>query len=200
MGSTISTEDWIKYYGLTDWWLSDLSKNERSKIESTFQPLGISGSIITSGTTLYNSQHVVSFLGNLAGWFNTPENRNIAKKILTKGASLASSGTPIDQHFLFQKMIEVYYKDRSGPTQLQAAIAACEHQISIAPKVAKAFRIKYKDLPLPSHKGYEQLVIILEKSAHIQEAIDLCRKAKLQGWSGSWDQRIEKYEKKLPKG
>lgn len=195
----MSTGGWIEYYELTDWWLSDLSQTERSKITSTFQPLGTSGNILTSGSVSYNSQHVVSFLGNLAGWFNNPENRNIAKKILAKGASLASSGTPLDQHFLFQQMIEVYYKDRNDPTQLQAAISACKQQISIAPKAIKSFLLKHKDLPLPSHKGYEQLVIIFEKSANIQEAIDLCRKAKSQGWRGNWDQRIEKLEKKLNK-
>lgn len=195
----MSTGGWIEFHGLTDWWLSELSQPERSKITSTFQPLGTSGDTITSGTILSNNQHVVSFLGNLAGWFKNTESREIAKKILAKGKNLASSGTPIDQHFLFQQMIEVYYKDRKEPTQLQAAISACEQQISIAPKVAKSFLLKHKNLPLPSHKGYEQLVIILGKSEKFQEALDLCSKAKSQGWSGDWDKRIEKLEKILSK-
>lgn len=199
MGNTSSIGGWISYYGLTEWWLCDLSDSERFKIISTFQPVGSSGDFLISGTILSNSQHVVSFLGNLAGWFNNPENRHIAKKILSKGAGLASSGTPLDQHFFYQQMIEVYYKDRSDPTQSQTAILACKQQIAIAAKAAKAFRAKHKDLPLPSHKGYEQLTIILEKAASYQEAIDLSRKAKVQGWSGKWDQRIEKYEKKISK-
>lgn len=195
----MSTGGWIHYYGLTEWWLSDLSESERSQIKTTFQPMGSSGDFLTSGTVLSNSQNVVSFLANLAGWFNNPENRNIAKKILTKGVNLASSGTPLDQHFLFQQMIEVYYKDRSDPTQLQAAISACRQQIAISSKAAKSFCTKHKNLPLPSHKGYEQLAIILEKTGNLQEVIDLCRKAKDQGWSGNWEQRIEKCEKKLNK-
>lgn len=195
----MSTGGWIHYYGLTEWWLGDLSEADRSKIIATFQPMGSQGDFLTSGTVLSNSQNVVSFLANLAGWFNNPENRNIAKKILTKGADIASSGTPLDQHFLFQQMIEVYYKDRSDPTQLQAAISACRQQIEISSKAAKNFRAKHKNLALPSHKGYEQLIIIQEKAGNLQEAIDLCNKAKLQGWSGNWDQRIEKCEKKLNK-
>lgn len=193
----MATEGWIAYYGLTEWWLIELTQIERSKISSTFQPLGASGDFLTSGAVLSISQHVVSFLGNLAGWFNNSENREIAKKILSKGESLAKSGTPLDQHFFFQQMIEVYYKDRIEPTSLQKAISACEQQIAIAPKAAKSFRTKHKNLPLPSHKGYEQLVVILRKSAKFQEALDLCNKAKSEEWSGDWDKMIEKLEKKL---
>lgn len=199
MGSTLHTDGLISYYGLTAWWLGELSEFERAQIIATLQPPGALGDVLTSGAVLSDSQHVVSFLGNLAGWFNNPEGRNIAKKILSKGESLASSGTPLDQHFFYQQMIEVYYKDRSDPTQLQVAISACKQQIAIASKAAKVFQKKYRDLPLPSHKGYEQMVIILEKSKCYQEAIDLCKKAKDQGWIGNWDQRIEKCAKKINK-
>ena len=42
------------------------------------------------------------------------------------------------------------------------------------------------------HTGYEQLAIILEKQREYDEAIDLCKQAQKQTWSGEWDKRIER--------
>ncbi|MFQ2912493.1 hypothetical protein ACK3YB_14480, partial [Aeromonas caviae] len=52
---------------------------------------------------------------------------------------------------------------------------------------------------LPSHRGYKQLSIIFSNSNQYQRAIDLCRQAHMQGWSGDWDKRIERYKKKAGK-
>ena len=46
--------------------------------------------------------------------------------------------------------------------------------LSVAPQAAQALKNEYEDLILPGHKGYQQLVIILEKQARFQEVIDLC--------------------------
>ncbi len=52
---------------------------------------------------------------------------------------------------------------------------------------------------LPSHHGYKQLAIILEKQGDFQGARTLCEQAKAQGWKGDWDARIARLNKKLAK-
>ena len=90
-------------------------------------------------------------------------------------------------------------KDREKPEYLKKAIDACKQQIDLAPKTIDALKTEYKDSTLPSHKGYEQLAIILEKQKTYKEAIDLCGQADKQGWAGDWKKRIERCLKKLEK-
>ena len=105
----------------------------------------------------------------------------------------------LDVHFLYGQKIKIYYKDREKQEYLEKAIEACKQQIKIAPKAAKAFRTEYKDSSLPSHQGYKQLAIILEKQGHFREAIELCVQADKEGWAGDWQKRIERCKKKLKK-
>ncbi|MFB2728713.1 hypothetical protein ACE02H_14735 [Shewanella mangrovisoli] len=52
---------------------------------------------------------------------------------------------------------------------------------------------------MPSHVGYKQLAIILEKEGDLQGALALSQKALEQGWTGDFDKRIEKLTAKLAK-
>jgi hypothetical protein len=189
----------IGYFGLEDWWLTAFSDDERHYIQATFQPLGSSGNSLTTGIISYTSETVVGMLGSLAGWFYRKEDRAIAHKILDKAVELSSDAPVLDVHFLYQQMIETYYKDRDNSEYLNKAIEACRRQIALAPEAAKEFQAEYSDSPLPEHKGYKQLAIILEKQGSFQEAIDISHQAESQGWAGEWSRRVERCEKKLEK-
>jgi len=41
------------------------------------------------------------------------------------------------------------------------------------------------------------LAIIKYKQERYKEVIELCKKAKKQGWNGNWDKRIERARKRL---
>ncbi len=189
----------IGYFGLEDWWLTAFSDGERHYIQTTFQPLGSSGDSLTSGAISYTNQTAVGLLGALAGWFGKPEDRPIAHRILDKAAELSRSAPVLDVHFLYQQMIEIYYKDRDKPEYMDRAVEACRQQIALAPRVADAFKAEYGDSPLPAHKGYEQLAIILEKEKCFQDVIALSGQAESEGWAGDWARRVERCEKKLEK-
>ena len=113
-----------------------------------------------------------------------------------KSEPLKSSNV-LGLHFEYLQSIEAYYKNRENPASREKAIEACRQQINIASAAVKA--LKEENLWPVTHKGYEQLAIIFEKSAQFQEAIDLCFQAKDQGWSGNWDKRIERCEMKMKK-
>jgi hypothetical protein len=189
----------IGYFGLADWWLSAFTDEERRYIRERFQPLGFSGDTLTSGPP--TSQTSIGFLSALAGWFLKADDRAIAYKILEKAEELAKEVTPVlDRHFMYQTKLELYYKDRDKPGYLENAIEGCLQQIELAPQAADAFRAAYKGSPLPGHRGYQQLAIILEKQANFREVIVLCARAQKEGWAGDWEKRIERCRKKMAKG
>lgn len=187
----------IKYLKLENWWLNELSDEEREIILNTYSPMGSADSII-EGDIYSSSQTQLHFFWGLIGWFNKPELRHIAYKIIAKAETLISEHSePLDIHFLYSEKIEVYYKDRDlHPDGLELAIQACEQQIENSPAAAKGLNDKLGG-QLPSHKGYYQLAIILEKKKCYKEVISLCEKAKSQGWAGDWDKRIERCSKQI---
>ncbi len=191
----------IAYYHLQDWWLSSFTKEERNHIESVFHPLGAdpNSKPLTEGNIMSSSQNAAGLLHALAGWFNKPADRHLAKKIIEKAEELAQKGTDIlDLHFTLQQEMEIYYRERdTDSTALEKAIKACEDQINIAPQAAKQFLKEYPDQSLPAHAGYEQLAIILKKQGNFKRVIELSEQAKKQGWTGDWDRRIQEAKKKL---
>lgn len=193
----------IGFYGLADWWLATFTEDERGYMEGVYQPMGASigggrSATLTSGHILSTTQTASGFLGTFAGWFNKPNDRHLAYRILDKAEQVP--GNTLDRHFLYHQMIKTYYPDRDKvPGSLDKAIAACDKQIASAPESAAAFRNEYRDDPLPAHTGYEQLAIIRDKQGDYTEAIRLCQQAKSQKWAGDWDKRIARYQKKLDK-
>ena len=191
----------IGYYGLADWWLSAFSKRERQYIKQTFRPLGanLSDDPLTSRDISYDSQSVVCFLSHLAGWFGKKEDRTIGYRILRKAEELAAMKevSPLDIHFLFHNKLTLYYKDKGNPESLNMAIHACRQQIAIADKAAHAFQATYNGNPLPGHKGYAQLAIILEQQKHFDQAMELYSQAMRQGWGGDWEKHIQRCKQKM---
>ena len=190
----------IGYFGLEDWWMSAFSEQERRRIEDRFKPIGDGPNPLTSGTIASTSQTALGLLWALTTWFERQEDRPIAHKILAKGRELANAGASvIDVHFLFGQEVDIYYKDRDQLECMDKALRACRDQIALAPEAAKAFRTRYRGTPLPGHRGYQQLAIVLEKQGQFADAIQLCRQALEQGWSGDWAGRTERCQKKLGK-
>ena len=89
----------IKYFGLTDWWLTAFTEEERKKIVSTFQPLGGPLDSLTVGDITYSTGTAVGLLSPLAGWFRNEEDRSIAFRIIEKAEELASQADVLDRHF-----------------------------------------------------------------------------------------------------
>jgi hypothetical protein len=193
-------EGTIAYFSLTEWWLSAFSEVERKYVEKKFQPFGGAKESLTKGDVSFRSDSAVGFLHNLAGWFGKDEDRYLANRILEKAEELIyHSGNPLDIHFFYQSKIEIFYKDRDKMGGLEKAVFACRQQIGYAPKASKAFKKEYKGGCLPSHRGYKQLAIILEKQKNFSEVIEVCTQAMEQGWLGDWKKRIERCKKKVKK-
>lgn len=191
----------LGYFRLVDWWIATFTQEERSYIETIYQPLGSepNSKPLTHGQVTAHSGTATGLLSGLATWFRKPGDYLIACKVLQKAEKLGNLNV-LDLHFTYQAMIEIHYRMRNDDeTAFDRAVDACEKQILLAPKAAKAFMRDPYMPNLPAHVGYKQLAIIREKQKDYDGAIQLCCRAKEQGWDGDWEKRIERYTAKASK-
>ncbi|OLP19600.1 hypothetical protein BST81_04900 [Leptolyngbya sp. 'hensonii'] len=192
----------IGYLGLADWWLSEFTETEQAYIESIYQPLGTTPGNphpLTQGNVSYIGLTPTQLLWCLASWFKKAQDRHLARRILAKAEQ--ESGQEKDVvtlHFFWELKREVYYADRdSFPDALETAIQACTQQIAIAPQVAEAMHHNYSHSAFPKHGGYQLLTKIYQDRGQYDEAINLAKEAKEQGWAGDWDQLISQCRKAM---
>lgn len=193
--------------GLEDWWLSAFDDAERAHILATFQPMGATdgGAALVEGNGGGSVADPSRLLHNLASWFKREADRTIGYRIIDKAEELlAASPSVLTKHFTYQIKAQLYYRWRGVDSfALERAEKACRDQIGIAPIAAEAF-LQEDTIEglgfLPSHHGYKQLAIILEKRGAYPDAVAFCEQAKEQGWKGDWDSRLARLEKKLAKG
>jgi hypothetical protein len=164
MATDVSVGGWIGCLRLGDWWLSTFTPAEREYMESVFKPLGADPTekVLTGQKIQAASQTAGQLLGSLAGWFKKrPEDLGLARRILAKAEACAvADGDVIALHFTYQESIQVNYRRRADePGALDASIAACEWQITLAPRAAPMLLRDLRLHSLPAHVGFEQLAI-----------------------------------------
>jgi hypothetical protein len=195
----------LEHYGLTHWWYSSLTIDERERIESAFSPMGSTNRRpLTSGNVgreVGDTATATSLVATLIGWLRTtPLDLAIRRKLREKVRQLVETeSSVVSRHFALQVLIGEFYRDReTDPLALQNAIEVCLAQIKLAPRVARSMKVTFKG-SLPRHVGYEQLAIILEKARDYTAAIKLCEEAKSAGWDSDWDKRIARCRKRMEK-
>ena len=193
----------IGYYGLTDWWLSTFTEEERKEIQAVRPALvvGDNEDIIVSERANPGSTTgwLENRLSSLAIEFIGSKEMDIAARLLAK-AEETGGAKILDRHFAYQGMAQAYYRHRNDdPEALDLAIDACEKQIHLGPEAAKVFLAEDTEDYLPAHHGFQQLAIIREREKDYAEAIRLCREAMAQGWGGEWEKRIARCENRLAK-
>jgi len=191
-------EGYIDYFKLNEWWQDNFTEQEKTHMVKTFQPMGASKDILVKGKFDILDNSPLSFLTSLSGWFDNPRDRELAHKIISKAEELVDFETNIlNLHFFYPTKMKLFYKDRdTNPKSLATAVDFCLKQIAIAEKAAVAFRKEYEGSDLPTHEGYDQLCIILEKQEKFNDAIKYATQAREQGWRGDWNKRIERCKKR----
>lgn len=194
-------DGYIGYFKLSKWWFKTFTKEERMYISKTYKPAMSSKpkyNVLIEGEISDLSTSPLSFLSSLSSYFKKPKDYSIASRILDKANDYVRRGEILNIHFFYLAQIRLHYSMRDKhPQALDNAVDACRKQISISKKAVKAFKkLKYIK-KTPEHTGYKQLCIILERQGKYGEVIKLSKEAKKQGWTGNWDNRIAKCQKKL---
>ncbi|WP_294363039.1 hypothetical protein [uncultured Clostridium sp.] len=192
----------IASYNLEDWWLNDLTEEERKTVKEIFLPFGSDNTIDEGKVYPQSISDKVRFLGNLAHWFQKPEYYTIAKKILNEAEKYIDEVDSIlTLHFYYLNCLEVHYRNRNEDKDaLDLAIEYCKKQISISKETKKAFKEQEPHEDLPLHTGYKQLAIIYEKQGNIEEALKITKEALKERWNKEdCIKRIARLKKKLLK-
>lgn len=110
--------------------------------------------------------------------------------------------TDIYRKFIYwEGRIEIYWKNMETiDNALANAKQYCQYSIDISKDVSDFIKNELK-IPewLKNHVGYKRMIMILTKEKDFHKILELCEKAKSEGWKGDWDERIEKIKVKINK-
>ena len=197
----------IRSLNLEDFWNS-LSESERRYIKQCYkQRLGGDGESASldspSRIVEFTTQTASNFLSAYATWAINDKKYNLAEKMLKE--SLKRVENPIDEHFTYNHLIDLYYKQREkGPEYLQKCITCCLKDIQILSAFKSEWNKKYGDAEKLKIPSLTRLAIIYEKQGLIQEAINICQKALELGFindgtKSGFQGRLERLQRKLEK-
>ncbi|HCD14363.1 hypothetical protein [Shewanella sp.] len=216
--------DILDYYDLKEWWNTALMPAQRAQIARDYQPMGY-----PSGTPFLYSPIGKSYgetgkccLLDVLACVAKDAAKDIIWNKTEQAVKEALSQTKrnyIDIHLALAGLIKYHYRLRNDQAHYEKAKELCLLQISISSKLVKKFRYPekpkelkrlhkltgmthpYYDEPqiLPSHTGYKQLAIILEKEGDLKGALELAKNALQQGWTDDYEKRIAKLTAKLAK-
>jgi len=192
----------LGYFGLGGWWLGAFTRTQRDHIESTYHHPSTPPRArpLTTGHKPLPFRSAAGLLTAVAACLrNRPQDRDIALRILAKAEERARiEDNVLGLHFAYQEIIRLHTKWRDHFTDaLNLTFGACHKQVTISAAAAQTLRELRPHEPLPSHLGFQQLAILLEREGSYAKAIELCKEARDQGWSGNWTWRIGCLAKKL---
>jgi len=192
----------LGYFGLGSWWLAPFSAKQRREMEAAVRGPELSARTrpLTRDRGLLCVQTVAELLVLLADRLSDrPENRSLACLVLAKAEERALvENDLLGLHSAYHETIRLHlrWRDRFGDAA-DLAFAACHKQIRIAAQVAQAFRERFPGTPLPTHLGYQHAASILEQQGVCGRAIEICKQAMNEGWSGNWSLRISRMARQV---
>ena len=192
----------LGYFGLGSWWLSTFSARQRQWMETAFQcpELPVGSRPLTRDRGLLSVQTTAELLILLADRLsNRSEDRSLACVVLAKAEERAvAEDDLLGLYFTYHQAIRLHLRWREHfPDAADLAFAACHKQIRISAQAAQAFGERAPGKPLPVHLGYQHAATILEQENLCVRAIEICKQARDEGWSGNWDWRIQRMARRL---
>lgn len=190
---------YIGFFNLENFWFKTLNEKERQIVLENFNSgsIGIDSTDLLE-TKLFGTREKLSFISGQIFRYKKPKFKNLGLKFIEIGnEELLRTTQILEKHFYYSRLIEFHYRFRAEENNYELAINACKNQIEISEKAKREFEKEIYFVSLPSHKGFKQLAIILEKEKKFNEAMNICKKAITEGWNGDWSYRIERMNKKL---
>lgn len=175
----------ITALGLADWWLADLTEQQRQQVREAAGPsylVAHAGATAVDGGSFRSPLSPARDLATLAGIVDRDVDRSLALALADRALAMAQapgSGSAVDRHFALQMLIDLYRGGRTRPREADRWEAACRAQIAIGGEVAADMRLRYPDEPLPVHRGFVDLARIYRGTPE-GDQINAARTS--QGW------------------
>lgn len=192
----------IKAIGLTDYWeaLTEEQRNLFRKWYTAPYQLRRGGQrtvdeLDSPKCVVHTGQTASSLLDEFAARAMGNGYNEMAEELLHE--ALRRSTTVIDEHFVYNRLIDFYYGQRnSRGDALKICEKYCLLDIEIAPKLLR----DYDWLVGARFPSFQRLAIIFEKRGHFDEAIEVCKQALALGLHDdtktNFEGRIERLERK----
>jgi len=192
----------LGYFGLGPWWLATFSARQRRGIEAAFQTpeLPARARPLTKDRGLLSVQTAAELLVLLADRLSERvEDRTLACLVLAKAEERAiAENDLLGLHVAYQQTIRLHLRWREQfPDGVDLAFAASHKQIRISAQAAQAFRERFPRKHLPVHLGYQYTASVLEKEDVCGRAIEICKQALDEGWSGDWSLRVGRLARRM---
>lgn len=187
----------LGYFGLGPWWLATFSARERQAMEAAVRGANLPtrSQPLTRDRGLLPVQSATELLVLLADRLSDRvESRPLACLVLGKAEERAAAEDDLlGLHFAYHQVIRLHLRWRDQfADAADLAFAASHKQMRISAHAARAFRERYPRKPLPIHLGYQYVASVLEQQDVCTPAIEICKRALDEGWSGNWSLRISR--------
>lgn len=197
----------IGFLKLEDCWINILTEDEKRFLLNNVRYLGSDKSTrynLLESNIASSSLTVMKFVSSMLTYIKNKEELGLAKKLFDVAVenAILDDDNAFGMHLILGQMGDIYYKSRDEDENLSLAIGFYNKQIAMSKVAANSWKRECNKIgdtsgKMPSHRGYTQMAIILEKQKHYKEAYELCKKAKSEEWNGDWDKRIERLNKKI---
>lgn len=181
--SRARVEGLVAYYGLTDWWLTTFSKNEREYIDNEYQPFGFKKHLLTQGKVISISMPASQLLRSLETLFTSKNDASILKKIHDKVIEVEYS-QPIIKPGYYKGRHYTTYVDEVKNLKRDEKYEEAEKLLLELVNATEEENNNEKMGVAPWY--YEQLAIIYRKQKNYQNEVSILERYKKQKPPKHW--------------
>ena len=186
----------IEVLGLEEWY-RNLSEEERQKLHEHSTAFGTGGEYnMLEQPVKTTTQTEQGYLKGVGSTALANEDYAFAEKILLKALE-ADDDNPSDRHFVYNSLIELYYKQRDDR---EDAIEKCIHYCNEDIERIEEFLSEWDGEP-PRIPAFKRLAIIYENQGEYGAALDICDEAIERGLDdgtkGGFEGRKERIKTKI---
>ena len=194
------TPDLLEVLGL-DGWYTNLSSEDRQLLYDYSTAFGLDGEFNQlDGSVKSTSQTQQSYLQGVGSTAVSEKDYDFAERILLKALD-AKGGSPSDRHFVYNSLIDLYYKQRDERDDaIEKCIVHCSEDIASIDAFLSGWEQEHGG-PLPRIPSFKRLAIIYEKQGKYDAALDVCEQALQRGLEdgtkGGFEGRKQRILKKM---
>ncbi|RKD85217.1 tetratricopeptide repeat protein [Halopiger aswanensis] len=198
--SSEEVPDLLEVLGLEGGYL-ELSEEEQEKLYEYSTAVGTGGKFNQLDQSVTStSQTQQGYLKGVGSSAVSSKDYDFAEKVLLKALE-AEDDNPTDRHFVYNSLIDLYYKQRDyRDDAIEKCIQYCKEDIEIVDDFLDEWKQEYGG-ELPNIPSFKRMAIIYEKQGRYEEALEVCEMALDRGLDdgtkGGFEGRKERVQNKM---